>query len=341
MTQREKFDLLQTEIGQGTMLIEASAGTGKTYTIAGLVLRLLIERPELTIDRILVTTFTELATAELRSRIRGLLRDALLAFQTGKSEDDLLREVLTKYTDHRAATARMKDALAHFDEAPIYTIHGFCQRVLSERAFESGALFDRELVTSQTDLLREVAYDFWRTHFYDGEAFSALLALKNGITPETLLNDLDELTRNPTLQILPNDWRPLSEIVRDLNDALTQLRQSWAKEEKKSAPSLPTARGPCTATASRRRCFPCSITSRVAERKGRYRRQLESIACLPSHDRSSGAEGFLHSTIFGLRWLRRLLDLEQDFSVAVRAEFFAVARTQYCGNETGAQCLLL
>src|SRR3954453_19272791 len=74
---REKFDLLETEIANDAMLIEASAGTGKTFTISFLVLRLLLERPELTIDRILVTTFTELATADLRGRIRERLRDAL------------------------------------------------------------------------------------------------------------------------------------------------------------------------------------------------------------------------------------------------------------------------
>ena len=61
------FSLLDTEIGSGRLLIEASAGTGKTLTITGLVLRLLLERADLTIDQILVTTFTELATAELRA----------------------------------------------------------------------------------------------------------------------------------------------------------------------------------------------------------------------------------------------------------------------------------
>src|SRR3954466_7095817 len=121
------FSLLETEIGSGRLLIEASAGTGKTFTIALLVLRLLLERDGLTIDQILVTTFTELATAELRGRIRDRLKDALLAFQTGESEDDLLRQIL-KNVDRGVATVRLQDALAQFDEAPIYTIHGFCQR---------------------------------------------------------------------------------------------------------------------------------------------------------------------------------------------------------------------
>jgi exodeoxyribonuclease V beta subunit len=160
------FSLLETEIGTGPLLIEASAGTGKTFTIAMLVLRLLLERAGVTIDQILVTTFTELATAELRGRIRDRLRDALLAFQTGKSKDELLLLVLKKYADHRAATTRLQDALANFDEAPIYTIHGFCQRVLAERAFETGTLFDAELVWVERDLLREVTWDIWRRYFY-------------------------------------------------------------------------------------------------------------------------------------------------------------------------------
>jgi exodeoxyribonuclease V beta subunit len=87
MKNRKPFDLLRTDIASGTMLIEASAGTGKTFTISGLVLRLLLERPELTIDRILVTTFTELATAELRERIRARLRDAIAAFRSGRADN--------------------------------------------------------------------------------------------------------------------------------------------------------------------------------------------------------------------------------------------------------------
>ena len=108
---RGQFDLLETEIGTGPILIEASAGTGKTFTIAGLVLRLLLERASLTIDRILVTTFTELATAELRGRIRDLLRDGFDAFRTRRAEQELLAAFLEKYPDHCAAAERLNDAL--------------------------------------------------------------------------------------------------------------------------------------------------------------------------------------------------------------------------------------
>src|SRR5438128_2534985 len=119
MKSRKSFDLLRTEIAPGTTLIEASAGTGKTFTISGLVLRLLLERPELTIDRILVTTFTELATAELRGRIRELLRDGITAFRSGTAKNELLSGLLQTHASHHAAATRLEAALVNFDEAPI------------------------------------------------------------------------------------------------------------------------------------------------------------------------------------------------------------------------------
>ncbi len=227
---RKDFDLLETEIGAGPILIEASAGTGKTYTIAGLVLRLLLERSELTIDRILVTTFTELATAELRGRIRDLLHRALDAFQTGESDDDLIAAMLRKHPDHRAAATRLNDALVDFDEAPIYTIHGFCQRVLAEQAFETGTLFDAELVTDERELLHEIASDFWRRRFYIGDSLGTLLALHGKITPKRLFNDLEELVKNPTLTILPEDLRDPNEAAESAREALDELRAIWPVE---------------------------------------------------------------------------------------------------------------
>ncbi len=226
---RTDFSLLQTEIGSGPLLIEASAGTGKTFTIAGLVLRLLLERAGLTIDQILVTTFTELATAELRGRIRDLLRDALLAFQIGRSDNDLLRQMLQKYPEHPPAALRLNDALTNFDEAPIYTIHGFCQRVLAEQAFETGTLFDAELVTDERDLLREVTWDFWRRNFYADDSGGVLLAILGKVTPKKLLKDLEELVKNPTLTILPKDPPSSAKAAEAVDEALSDVGDAWPK----------------------------------------------------------------------------------------------------------------
>jgi exodeoxyribonuclease V beta subunit len=139
----ENFDLGRHAV------VEASAGTGKTYTIEQLVLRLLTEET-VPLEQILVVTFTEKATGELRTRLRGMLQ----------------REI-QKNGDF---TSLLKSALNHFDQAPIFTIHGFCQRLLQEYALEQGQDFRAELV-DDIDLLktslREIQLKHWRTYFGD------------------------------------------------------------------------------------------------------------------------------------------------------------------------------
>jgi exodeoxyribonuclease V beta subunit len=199
---RKKFDLIESPLANGRTLIEASAGTGKTYTIAGIVLRLILEK-NLGVGEILVTTYTELATAELRDRIRRLIRDALTGFETGHAPNELVAALLEREREPAETARRLRLALQTFDEAPIYTIHGFCQRMLKDRAFESGALFDAELIIDQTPILREIVDDFWRSHFYAGDPMIANFALENGLSPEKLLQLLFRLTNNPTLVVEP------------------------------------------------------------------------------------------------------------------------------------------
>ncbi len=325
---RKAFFLLETEIGTGPLLIEASAGTGKTYTIAGLVLRLLLERAGLTIDKILVTTFTELATAELRGRIRDLLRDAFIAFQSGKSDDALINAVLKKYPDHHAATERLKDALANFDEAPIYTIHGFCQRVLAEQAFETATLFDAELVTDERDLLREVTWDFWRRNFYVNESLGGLLGVQGKITPKKLLKDLDELVKNPTLTILPKNLRSSVEAAETMAQALSEVRTvwpqcaggiraffanpGWAKGEHKDAARLAVV---------------LEDLEQIAANESTTARQFDSIELLAAEVIASKGlrKGFSlpENPIFEI--CQRFVDRSADFCTALRAEFYAWA----------------
>ncbi len=330
MKKREPFDLSGTEIGAGTMLIEASAGTGKTFTISGLVLRLLLERPELTIDRILVTTFTELATAELRGRIRDLLRRAGDAFRSGNSDDALLSALLQKHAADPSATTRLREALIRFDEAQIFTIHGFCQRVLAERAFESGTLFDAELVTNQAELLREIVFDFWRIHFYEGERFVALLALRNNITPKNLSGELDELMRNPTLRVLPEKVRSLGEISRDLSTRLTGLRRSWAQDKAEIRALFTDGSWAKHSHAKPEKMLPLvdDLGRCLSEEGG----TVEQLDCLEKFTRSMISSRVRaghpepRSKVFD--GCERLVELEREFSIAVRVEFFSWARTE-------------
>ena len=144
----------------GMRLLEAGAGTGKTWTIAALLLRLLLEQ-RLEIGRILVVTYTRAASGELRGRIRARLVEALAAFEAGTADEAYLRELVSRH-DARQAQARLRLAIESFDEAAIFTIHGFCQRALGESAFAAGQSFERELLADQREMVAAVARDAWR-----------------------------------------------------------------------------------------------------------------------------------------------------------------------------------
>ena len=148
---------------EGVHLIEAGAGTGKTYAIAGLFLRLILEK-KLTVDQILVVTFTKAATEELKSRIRQRLLSAKASLAGAAPEEPLLAEILQRDIDRQIALQRIQDALIDFDRAAILTIHSFCQRVLNAFAFETGHLFKADLTQDILPFLQEAADDFWRRH---------------------------------------------------------------------------------------------------------------------------------------------------------------------------------
>lgn len=155
----------------GTALIEASAGTGKTYTIAALYLRLVLGHgipAPLRPDQILVVTFTEAATSELKSRIQARLIQAAQVFAGGYSDDSTLAALLNAYDAQQwpALAERLLLAAQWMDEAAISTIHGFCQRMLTEHAFAAGSQFDCELSADQSALLLQVAMDYWRSQVY-------------------------------------------------------------------------------------------------------------------------------------------------------------------------------
>jgi exodeoxyribonuclease V beta subunit len=148
----------------GVQLIEASAGTGKTHTITTLFVRLLVER-KLSVDRILVVTFTNAATAELRDRIRKRLREASAAFATGTASDPALRQLVARSKNRAADMRRLEVALAAVDEAAVHTIHAFCQRILAEHAFEGGVRPDLELIADIRPMVTEIVHDFVSREF--------------------------------------------------------------------------------------------------------------------------------------------------------------------------------
>jgi exodeoxyribonuclease V beta subunit len=145
----------------GTQVIEASAGTGKTRTITGLFVRVVIETGT-PVEQILVVTYTVAATKELRERIRKLLVGVRAALRGEACTGELAAELTGAVTDRATAERRVARALTDFDLAAIHTIHGFCQRALREHALATGLPFTSELVADVGDLLQEAVDDFWR-----------------------------------------------------------------------------------------------------------------------------------------------------------------------------------
>jgi exodeoxyribonuclease V beta subunit len=216
----------------GATLIEASAGTGKTYTLCAIYLRLVLESA-LTVKQILVTTFTIAATAELRGRIRGLLRAALDGFTNGTSEDALVAAAVAHWSGGGdIMRERLTQALRDFDEAAIFTIHSFCQRVLGDRAFESATLTNQKLVPDERELLRAIAVDYWRVKFYGCNDCLAAAAEIAGLTVQKLVDALALRLQQPAARILP-EAAPgdLDLLCREIEETFEKIRACWRREE--------------------------------------------------------------------------------------------------------------
>ncbi|MBN1928253.1 MAG: exodeoxyribonuclease V subunit beta [Chlorobiaceae bacterium] len=217
----------------GMNLIEASAGTGKTYAIASLYLRLLVEK-ELRPEQILVVTFTDAATQELRARIRRRIREALDVFRGEETDDDFLVKLRDRIaesgsTDH--ATVLLEAALAEFDMASIFTIHGFCLRALQDHAFESGALYDTELMDDQSALAGQVIDDFWRERFFGSANRLLAYALLKKWTPDNLMAFLQSLQLSERDVVLPvYNEAEIARIEDEAQAAYDEICRIWRDE---------------------------------------------------------------------------------------------------------------
>lgn len=186
------FDLPLT----GRTLIEASAGTGKTYSLAFIYLRLLLgigqnsyPRP-LNVNEILVVTFTKAATQELRSRIRQNIQELRIGLLQGHHKDPIYQQLIELIDDRKFAVQQLTIAQQSMDDAAIYTIHSFCQRILTSHAFESGVLFEQKLISDEYELKLRVTQDFWRHYFTPLDKPLAYLVLATWQDPTALLKDI-------------------------------------------------------------------------------------------------------------------------------------------------------
>ncbi len=173
----------------GKHLIEASAGTGKTYNITRIYLRLLLER-ELTVEQILLMTFTKDATQELRGRIDAFIRLALSDWDVLCEEDGYFAS-LNKRIEQPKREFLLKRALLFLDEAAIFTIHGFCQRVLNQYAFTSGLPFNANMAANSSEITLQVCQDWYRSLAKsDHESFMLLASFWS--TPDSFLSSFSK-----------------------------------------------------------------------------------------------------------------------------------------------------
>ncbi|MES9906162.1 MAG: exodeoxyribonuclease V subunit beta [Sedimenticola sp.] len=217
---------------KGRQLIEAGAGTGKTYTIAILFLRLLLQS-QLEVNRVLVVTFTEAATEELRERIRSRVSEALnhLLGLVDEPPDPLLQQLLDSIEDTRDAIQRLSDALVRMDESSIFTIHSFCGRVLQENAFESGMPFDVDLITDESLLRQGILRDFWRSSLVELDREETVWLLGEWATPDKLLKELHDALSHTELQIVPDVSRAAVEQAwNEVEDCYQKLVGVWSSE---------------------------------------------------------------------------------------------------------------
>ena len=225
---------------RGSHLIEASAGTGKTWTIAALYVRLVLGhgdagsapvRPLLPQD-VLVMTFTRAATRELSDRIRARLTEAAQVFrglvETGDDFLLQLREAYAPGEPREQAAYRLALAAQAMDDAAVYTIDAWCQRMLREHAFDSGNLFEEQLVGDEAALRLQAVQDYWRQQLYPLDPQSLAHVLRIWPDVQALAQDMKALMDAP---LAPGAAGTLAQVhadaLRERAQKLLALKQGW------------------------------------------------------------------------------------------------------------------
>ena len=231
MSTSELFSL-HHDLEPGTVLVEASAGTGKTYSIAGLYIRMIYELG-FKVESILVVTFTNAATAELKSRIRRRIQDAIAVTRDRLDNSEAHPKVDLPPAGRdegllRRDLQRLRAALEGFDRAAIHTIHGFCKRLLETFPFESEADTTVDYGIRPKTLVTDLVQDLYTTKTYDlaAEAFQEL-ASQFGYNFDTLNKIADAIVRNQDASIYPAQALPFETLRTTLHDLQAEWTESW------------------------------------------------------------------------------------------------------------------
>lgn len=224
----------------GVKLIEASAGTGKTYAISNLYLRYVLAGRK--VSEILVVTFTNAATDELRGRIRARLYEAQRCIESLQNDreptqpqDEFLALQLRALqggseAERVVALARLRLAVRTMDEASIFTIHGYCQRALRNQAFNSGQAFELELLSEEDTLWTDALKDWWRCNAYNLDPIAAVLFSRVVGPLPKFLKAQKPLREARDKSVLPQIEASLASALTEWSGLETPLRvlaQNW------------------------------------------------------------------------------------------------------------------
>ena len=270
----QRFDANTYPLDAGVRLLEASAGTGKTFALAHLSLRLITEAA-MPLDSLLVVTFTDAAAAELRSRIGRRLQDALLGLEALERQqplpaaDQVLEDWWRDSPDDRRRRdwiSRLLLALEQLDAADITTIHGFSRRSLRRQAISSGAAMQLQLETDSTALVQEVAQEIWQQQLlslplgqlagleqagFSFEGLCVALARLDGDPQARLAVDAEDLTPDQPLadqlqHSIETGWQVFRTLwTRDgaaLEQAFRAAASQWKALTFKTTPYSPSPR---------------------------------------------------------------------------------------------------
>lgn len=229
-SKNEKFIVTTVEL-DGNNTIEASAGTGKTYSLAVLVVRLLLEK-QLPIEEILLVTFTKPAAAELKERTAKFIRLALKeANEKGSSGDKTIEEIVSKPgLEFKKKIDLLQKALLDLDKATMATIHSFCQQTLIEFAFETGQVFGKELITDNSEIINQAVENFMRREIAKkGNVIQKgvlIEALKNALNGKYFFTDIPQYILDYSFSDLEFQIDELEKKIKNYfhNDKRSKLR---------------------------------------------------------------------------------------------------------------------
>lgn len=227
----------------GFSLIEASAGTGKTYSLIIIYIRLLLNLRNspyysnpLTTKEILVVSFTKTAAKELRIRIKQNIKQFRLDCIQRHSENYIFSKLLLQIRDINLAIYLLSIAEKEIDQASIFTIHSFCQKILTENKIELNMLFHTSIIEHEVTLYKQICYDFWRRHFYSLPLNIITLINQYWKNPEELLNNiLPYIHNNPPKsynnKIIYESSNHIPTYYAEIINCINQIKYQWLKEQ--------------------------------------------------------------------------------------------------------------